>query len=460
MNDQFLDCYNISDNSLNRADLKPKKRYENLVERSKTTHIDHQIPIKRYIQIADALLFAAKNSENKQAHEAALINYIRYQSLVKKLRTHKKYKDIPIGDRSAFDYKLKNVMKNVKAISEIVIQEYKKLYQISRFDTQDQNLEGYQEQRPTLSTVKTFISGYKGDSVRFSSQPSLSATRSMSRSRSKMIADSYSTMSVPIYRAFSSNLDVNLGLRRSIFPTKQVKEFDVIHTQRKIVRSHRTVIVPSRITTEFSYLSYRNTKQNIETVGYLAGSELNATQFLVSHLILPEQVGYSDYFKVRDSLELIRYLDMHDLLVLGWIHSHPMECNYLSSSDMHYHSVFQSVLPEAIAIVYSPKFMTSTTFNLTPNHGLKFILNCRKKGFHTHPTNPPITMVSQHAITDLYGDLIVKDFRDSRRGQGEMDNPKSSITSNLFERMLRDTQSTDARHRIRKSEVSFVHIGR
>lgn len=253
-------------------------------------------------------------------------------------------------------------------------------------------------------------------------------------------------------------MDVNFGLRRSIFPTKQVKEFDVIYSQRRIVRSHRTVIVPSRITTEFSYLSYRNTMKNVETVAYLAGRELNATQFLVSHLVLPEQFGFSDYFKVKDSMDLIRYLDQHDLLTLGWIHSHPVESNYLSSSDMHYHSVFQSVLPEAIAIVYSPKYMNSTTFNLTPNHGLKYILSCRKKGFHTHPTNPPLTMISQHAITDLYGDLIVKDFRDTSKLCHDFDGPKSSFTSNVFDRMVRDQNGTE-RGKIRKSEVSFVHIG-
>ncbi|XP_044760051.1 STAM-binding protein-like [Coccinella septempunctata] len=451
----------LSETSLNRADLRPKKRLDTLIERSKTTHIDHQIPIRRYIQIADALLHAAKHSQMKKSHESSLMNYLRYQSLVKKLRTHKKYGKIPIGERSAFDYKLKNVMKNVKVLSEVVFSEYKKFYQMSKFDNQDQNLEGYQEQRPTISTVHTFISANRGELEEAKwSQPSLTTRSSVaSRSRSRAVTDSGSCISFPTYRTFSSNVDVNYGLRRSIFPTKQVREFDVIYSQRRIVRSHRTVIVPSRITTEFSYLSYRNTQKNVETVAYLAGRELNATQLLVSHLILPEQVGYSDYFKVKDSIELIRYLDEHDLLTIGWIHSHPVESSYLSSSDMHYHSVFQSVLPEAIAMVYSPKYMNSTTFNLTPNHGLKFILNCRKKGFHTHPTNPPLTMISQHAITDLYGDLTVKDFRDSKKVYEDWDGVRASFTSNLFERMMKDTNSGE-KGRIRKSEVTFVHIGR
>lgn len=132
----------ISETTLNRADLKPKKRLDELIERSKTTHIDQKIPIQRYIEIADALLFAAQHTQTKNAFESSLINYIRYQSLVKRLKTHSKYKNIPIGDRSAFDYKLKNVMKNVKILSEIVFREYKKFYQMSKFDTIDQNLEG------------------------------------------------------------------------------------------------------------------------------------------------------------------------------------------------------------------------------------------------------------------------------------------------------------------------------
>lgn len=34
-------------------------------------------------------------------------------------------------------------------------------------------------------------------------------------------------------------------------------------------------------------------------------------------------------------------------------------------------------------------------FTLTPNHGLPFIANCRKSGFHPHPTDPPLFTVSK-----------------------------------------------------------------
>ncbi|KAL3273559.1 hypothetical protein HHI36_014993 [Cryptolaemus montrouzieri] len=131
---------------------------------------------------------------------------------------------------------------------------------------------------------------------------------------------------------------------------------------------------------------------------------------------------------------------------------------------MHYHSVFQNVLPEAIAMVYSPKEMKSITFNLTPNHGLDVISSCRKKGFHTHPTYPPLTMVSHHVVNDLYGNLTVQDFRQNyQRETWDLSIGRSSGYDfpDLFERMLQvkksDTKLT-SHGRIRKSEVTFVHL--
>lgn len=319
----------------------------------------------------------------------------------------------------------------------------------------------YQEQRTTVSTVKTFVSTSRQSYVVANKRrPSGGQNKSvLTQQRMSQIINAATLES-------SESADINYGLRKSIFPSKQVKEFNEIHKQRRIVRGHRTVVIPSRITTVFSYLSLFNNKKNIETVGYLAGKELNTSRLIITHVLLPKQQGYSDYFKVIDSNSLIDYLEENNLMTIGWIHSHPVETPYMSSSDMHYHCVFQSVLPEAIAIVYSPREMRSQVFNLTPNHGLKTINECRKKGLHTHSTQNPLIMDSHHTVTDLVGELTVKDFRwnDSETMSASEKEQIPTISSGIGHRsidrllQMKTTVREVSPLKVRQSEVNFVHL--
>jgi len=56
--------------------------------------------------------------------------------------------------------------------------------------------------------------------------------------------------------------------------------------------------------------------------------------------------------------------------------------------DLHTHFSYQIMLPEAIAIVCSPKFQPSIGyFRLTDDEGMSIISSCTKKGFHPHQEN-------------------------------------------------------------------------
>ncbi|XP_044760050.1 STAM-binding protein-like [Coccinella septempunctata] len=454
--------------ALNTNDLLPKKRLENLYDKAKFTHVVDGVDVHRYSDIATQLLNSANRLKREKNWEDSLLNFLRYQILVKKLKSHVRYSDLHLGRRAAFDYRLKEVAKNIRALTEKVSSGYKKVYELTDFNMDSFLGEGYQERRPTVSTVRTFVSTPRASGVSVQHQPhkrSISPSRDRSKSFSKQRISA--AVCIPIIKSSSSlNSDLGYGLRRSIFPMRQVREFDEIHKQRRTVRGHRTVVIPSRITTAFSYLSLQNNKKNVETVGYLAGRESEPNVLVITHLLLPKQQGYSDYFKVIDSSSLVRYLDAEDLMTIGWIHSHPMETPYLSSSDMHYHGVFQNVLPEAIAIVYSPKEMRSQVFNLTPDHGLTTIMACGKKGFHTHPSKPPITMVSHHTVNDLFGDLTVKDFRSEKSSvtflpeSGKIRRRSEGSGHLAMERLLQVKTSTGALSpvRIRRSEVNFVHL--
>ncbi|KAI5269096.1 hypothetical protein KEM52_005206, partial [Ascosphaera acerosa] len=46
--------------------------------------------------------------------------------------------------------------------------------------------------------------------------------------------------------------------------------------------------------------------------------------------------------------------DADELLVLGWIHTHPSQSCFLSSRDLHTHAGFQVMLRESVAVVCAP----------------------------------------------------------------------------------------------------------
>lgn len=149
----------------------------------------------------------------------------------------------------------------------------------------------------------------------------------------------------------------------------------------------RTVLLPPTLRQSFLNLADRNTARNLETCGTLAATSISGALF-ITHLILPDQTSTSDTCDTtpEGDTALFDYCDSHNLLVCGWIHTHPSQSCFLSSRDLHTSSGYQIMLPEAIAIVCSPRHNPDYgIFRLTEPPGLEHVLNCRKPGvFHPH----------------------------------------------------------------------------
>lgn len=66
--------------------------------------------------------------------------------------------------------------------------------------------------------------------------------------------------------------------------------------------------------------------------------------------------------------------------------------------DLHTHCGYQTMLPEAIAIVMAPTDPDTRRglFRLVEPHGLKLIQECELRGFHTHRDDLPIYQRSGH----------------------------------------------------------------
>ncbi|KAL8836751.1 MAG: hypothetical protein Q9170_002780 [Blastenia crenularia] len=146
----------------------------------------------------------------------------------------------------------------------------------------------------------------------------------------------------------------------------------------------RTIFLPPDLRYRFLSLALPNTKANLETCGVLCGTLISNALF-ISKLVIPEQESTSDTCETVNESELFDYVDGEDLMVLGWIHTHPTQTCFMSSRDLHTHCGYQVMMAESIAIVCAPSKGDWGVFRLTDPPGMKSVLNCTKSGlFHPH----------------------------------------------------------------------------
>ncbi|XP_054839423.1 AMSH-like protease isoform X2 [Eublepharis macularius] len=152
--------------------------------------------------------------------------------------------------------------------------------------------------------------------------------------------------------------------------------------QSSVTEGLRSVVLPKDLCHKFLLLAEANTTHN---------------EFIITHVVVPKQSAGPDYCDMENVEELFSVQDQHDLLTLGWIHTHPTQTAFLSSVDLHTHCSYQLMLPEAIAIVCSPKHNDTGVFRLT-NAGMLEVSACKKKAFHPHTKDPRLFNTCKHVI--------------------------------------------------------------
>ncbi len=120
----------------------------------------------------------------------------------------------------------------------------------------------------------------------------------------------------------------------------------------------RSMFIPSKLRRTFLDIAAKNTAAGLEMCGVLCGSPVNNALF-VRCLIIPDQVCTSDTVETVNEGSMAEYCMNEDLLVLGWIHTHPTQTCFMSSRDLHTHAGYQIMMPESVAIVCAPKFNPS-----------------------------------------------------------------------------------------------------
>jgi len=150
-------------------------------------------------------------------------------------------------------------------------------------------------------------------------------------------------------------------------------------------KEKRIYLIPHDVETRFLQAAWSNTQKGIETCGILVG-EFNGNEITIDGILLPPQTGSFNTCEALDEVKVSEWQIKHGRVSVGWIHTHPTQEAFLSSIDLHTHFSYQSLQPEALAIVCAPtdKRLQYGIFRIT-DYGMEYLRTCtRSTGFHPH----------------------------------------------------------------------------
>jgi len=386
----------------------PTTRLKNVVEFANSFKIDNRIPIQRYLRSGKEMLRMADVYNKEGNYESAYTLYLKFLTIfIEKIIQHPEYHTISFNQKTQFNGMIKEVFPKTETLKQQVLKRFHQDYDAyqeenekrrkqEEFMKMQRDLEALQikeKQEALQKELSKAIQPVENKTV---------AARSNTDKKLVEPKPSYSTNEVPTSpepkTTFTSAKAVP-SVDRSLKPRSELSASGL-----------KKVVVPASLLNEFIILAHSNTDNNIETCGILAGN-LAHNQFWITHLLIPKQKGTSDSCSTQNEEELFEVQDKHNLVTLGWIHTHPTQTAFLSSVDLHTHCSYQLMMPEAIAIVCAPKYNQTGYFTLTANHGLDSIASCRLQGFHPHPSHPPLFEVASHIEVHPNAPVSVIDLR-------------------------------------------------
>uniref|UniRef100_A0A3Q3K8X1 MPN domain-containing protein n=1 Tax=Monopterus albus TaxID=43700 RepID=A0A3Q3K8X1_MONAL len=397
--------------------LLPEERVRALTKKGSTVEVNEDVPPRRYFRSGMEMIRMANVYTDEGNIEHAFVLYNKYITLfVEKLPKHRDYKTANIPERKDTLKKVKDVafpqaeiLK--KALLKRFEQEYAQ-YLVKKVKEEEVALAQEQSRQRALDAERERVAEMQRrqrEQEQFSAFEEMIRRQELEKERQRVLLE-FATPAKP-----SPDMPLIPGIQGPslISPTPPQSPGDLSGTMNHhfnrslkpeslvntMVDALRKLAVPAELCRNFLRLAEANTSRAVETCGILCG-KLTRNAFTVTHVIVPKQCGGPDYCDTENEEELFLIQDQYDLITLGWIHTHPTQTAFLSSVDLHTHCSYQMMLPEAIAIVCSPKFNEIGYFRLT-DRGTEEISTCKQKGFHPHSKDPPLFTQAGHVtITD------------------------------------------------------------
>lgn len=411
--------------------LTPEERVRALTKKGSSVDVSDDVPPRRYFRSGMELIRMAHVYTEEGNIEHAFILYNKYITLfIEKLPKHREYKTANIPEKKETLKKLKDIaFPQAEILKKALLKRFEVEYSHYLLKKKEEEAALAQEQsrQRALDVERERVAEMlrrQREQEQFSAFEEMIRRQDLEKERQKVLLE-FATPTAP-----SSDAPLLPGIMgppavgpsapprpgdpppsaapptfdRSLKPGALVSP----GSSSVMVDALRQLFVPSELCWRFLQLAEANTVRAVETCGILCG-KLTRNAFTVTHVIVPKQCGGPDYCDTENEEELFLIQDQNDLITLGWIHTHPTQTAFLSSVDLHTHCSYQMMLPEAIAIVCSPKFNEIGYFRLT-EQGTQEVSSCRQKGFHPHSKDPPLFTHAGH-VTISEDSVSMMDLR-------------------------------------------------
>jgi len=366
------------------------------------------VPIQRYYKTAGELLRQAEMYMEESDMERAYVMYNKFATFVlKTIGNHASYKSAQFKqEKVEHRKKCEDALTKCETLKKQIVEKYDAEYEASAAAALEALKLGTSPSAPpadaeessmqrqstwdnlTLPVVKTVAAG-KGEE-KSALYPSLNTSN-----------DGPSAAAVRAGAALPGQV-IKKPAPAPATKAKTIKMFTL-----------RPVQLNAKIMDEFLKYASSNTKKNIETCGILCG-QIKSNVLVITAVILPKQKATSDTCVTESEEEMIGLQDKHNLLTIGWIHTHPSQTCFLSSIDLHTHFSYQIMMPEAIAIVMAPsKVPNRGVFHVTPE-GLDGLKDCGRSGFHQHANSDTLWGPVSHVNIDSSKTAPAYKFHDLR----------------------------------------------
>ncbi|XP_063051274.1 STAM binding protein b [Engraulis encrasicolus] len=417
--------------------LPPEERVRALTKKGSVVDVNENVPARRYFRSGMEMIRMAHTYAEEGNTEHAFMLYNKYITLfIEKLPMHPEYKTSTFPEKKDTLKKLKEIaFPQAELLKRHILRRYEKEYADYLVRRQAEEASMYQEQsrRRELEVERQRVADMQRrqrEQEQFSAFEEMIRRQELEKERKRVLNEFTNPQPAagfphpdapllpgiqgpPLPYAPSSAQTLpssNHHHQQHHHPSEPARTpvsppaFDrslkpgslISPSNSHTVDGLRQLTVPAELCAQFLRLANNNTIRSVETCGILCG-KLTRNAFTITHVIVPKQCGGPDYCDTENEEELFLVQGQYDLITLGWIHTHPTQTAFLSSVDLHTHCSYQIMLPEAIAIVCSPKFNETGYFRLT-DHGMEEISTCKQKGFHPHSKHPPLFAEGSHII--------------------------------------------------------------
>ncbi|XP_060624746.2 AMSH-like protease isoform X1 [Anolis sagrei] len=396
--------------------LSPEERVRALSKLGCNITINEDITPRRYFRSGVEMERMASVYMEEGNLENAFVLYNKFITLfVEKLPSHRDYQQCAVPEKQDILKKLKDVaFPRTDELKKALLKKYnaeyqeymqdknkckseilKKLEQQQLIDAEKKRIAQLRQQQLETEQFQFFEDQLKKQELardlKTKDGSAMSEQTDGSVLSSCISAHLNSALSTTIANKSDASAGQSPPISRALKPAATLSA-----VQNNVAEGLRSVVLPRDLCHKFLLLAEANTVRGIETCGILCG-KLTHNEFTITHVIVPKQSAGPDYCDMENVEDLFSVQDQHDLLTLGWIHTHPTQTAFLSSVDLHTHCSYQLMLPEAIAIVCSPKHNDTGVFRLT-NAGMLEVSACKKKGFHPHTKDPRLFNMCKHII--------------------------------------------------------------